>query len=235
MITAAALCPAPPLLAREVTGAEPVLPELQILIMGRSLAAQTLSRLGKAIGYRVSVVAPGANREIFPDSDLIIDGLDLSQVKITSQTYIVVSTQGEHDEEALEQALRANPPYVSFVASALKARKVFDFLIAKGLAPELLNRVKAPAGLHIGALSSREIAVSILAEIIQAKKGQITETGEGHVPVGESAPATAEDPVCGMTVDTSTATYASEYSGKTFYFCCSGCKKTFDRQPEAYA
>src|SRR5271166_5262621 len=126
---------------------EPILSKPQILIVGRSLTAQVLCKLGKAIGYRVNVVAQGANRESFPDADLIIDELDLSQVKITPETYVVVSTQGEHDEEALEQALRANTSYVSFIASVLKARRVFDFLIAKGLAPESLSRIKAPAGL----------------------------------------------------------------------------------------
>ena len=207
----------------------------QILIVGRSLTAQVLCKLGKAIGYRVNVVAPGATRESFPDADLIIDELDLSQVKITPETYVVVSTQGEHDEEALEQALRANTSYVSFIASVLKARKVFDFLITKGLAPESLSRIKAPAGLNIGASSSQEIAVSILAEIVQARKSKMTALDIEDVPVDKSALVNAQDPVCGMAVETSVANYLSEYKGKTFYFCCSGCKQTFDKQPEVYA
>jgi xanthine dehydrogenase accessory factor len=214
---------------------EPILSKPQILIVGRSLAAQFLSRLSKVIGYQISVVAPGANREGFPDADLIIDELDLRQVKITPETYVVVSTQGEHDEEALEQALRANPPYVSFIASVLKAGKVFDFLTTKGLARESLSRIKAPAGLNIGASSPQEIAVSILAEIIQVRKTKATAAGDEHVPVDESALVNARDPVCGMAVETSVASYVSEYKGKAFYFCCGGCKQTFDKQPEAYA
>jgi xanthine dehydrogenase accessory factor len=214
---------------------EPILSKPLILIVGRSLTAQVLCKLGKAIGYRVSVVAPGATRERFPDADLIIDELDLSQVKITPETYVVVSTQGEHDEEALEQALRANTSYVSFIASVLKARKVFDFLITKGLAPESLSRIKAPAGLNIGASSSQEIAVSILAEIVQARKSKMTALDIEDVPVDKSALVNAQDPVCGMAVETNAANYVSEYKGKTFYFCCGGCKQTFDKQPEVYA
>jgi xanthine dehydrogenase accessory factor len=214
---------------------EPILSKPQILIVGRSLAAQFLSRLGKVIGYRVSVVAPGANREGFPDADLIIDELDLSQVKITPETFVVVSTQGAHDEEALEQALRANTPYISFIASVLKARKVFDYLTAKGLAGESLSRVKAPAGLNIGASSPQEIAVSILAEIIQVRKSKAMAAGDEHVPVDKSTLVNARDPVCGMAVETSVASYVSAYKGKAFYFCCGGCKQTFDKQPEAYA
>jgi hypothetical protein len=81
---------------------EPVLPKPHILILGRSPVAKTLARLGKAIGYAISVVAPGADRESFPDSDLVQAELDLGQLKTTPQTFIVVSTQGEGDEEALE-------------------------------------------------------------------------------------------------------------------------------------
>ena len=213
---------------------EPVLPKPQILIFGRSLAAQTLSKLGKAIGYRISVVAPGANHEIFPDADLVSEELDLKGVQITSDTSIVVSTQGEHDEEALEKALGTNTSYVSFIASVRKARKVFDFLTAKGLAPELLDRVRVPAGLRIGASSPHEISVSILAEIIQARKTRATEVAAEEATVRASVPVNAKDPVCGMAVEASIANYVSEYHGKVFYFCCSTCKQMFDRQPEAY-
>ena len=55
------------------------------------------------------------------------------------------------------------------------------------------------------------------------------------VSVDKSALVNAQDPVCGMAVETSVANYQSEYKGKAFYFCCSGCKQTFDKQPEVYA
>jgi xanthine dehydrogenase accessory factor len=146
----------------------------------------------------------------------------------------VVSTQGEHDEEALEKALGTNTSYISFIASARKARKVFDFLAAKGLAPELLDRVRVPAGLRIGASSPHEISVSILAEIIQARKTRATEVAAEEATVRASVPVNAKDPVCGMAVEASIANYVSEYRGKVFYFCCSTCKQMFDGQPEAY-
>src|ERR1700690_973280 len=84
---------------------EPVLPKPHIVILGRSPIAQTLARLGKAINYGVSVAAPGAARESFPDVDLVQTDFDLSEVKIVPETFIVVSTQGEGDEEALEKAV----------------------------------------------------------------------------------------------------------------------------------
>jgi xanthine dehydrogenase accessory factor len=213
---------------------EPVLPKSRILIFGRSPAAQSLSKLGKAIGYAISVVAPEASRELFPDADFIAKEVALGQMNNGSQTYIVVATQGEHDEEALEQALRTDAPYISFIASQAKARKIIGFLAEKGATPEMLSRIKAPAGLFIGTSSSQEIAVSILAEIIQVKKGSAPEFARQE----ESEPGTvselATDPVCGMTVDASESTHHSEYEGRSFYFCCAGCKQTFDRQPQNY-
>jgi len=219
---------------------EPILPKPQIVIIGRSLVAQTLATLGKAINYAITVIAPGAHREHFPDADVIRGELDLSQVKTAPPTFIVVSTQGEYDEEALEQALRLDAPYIAFVASKVKARKMFDYLREKGISAELLNRVKAPAGLDIRAVSPEEIAVSILAEIIQVSRGEARPIGEAKETAAEKKPrlavvtTEARDPICGMLVDVSRAKYRSEYEGHTFYFCCAGCKQRFDGQPERY-
>ena len=212
---------------------EPVLPKPHILILGRSPVAKTLARLAKAIGYAVSVAAPGADRESFPDSDLVQAELDLGQLKTVPQTFIVVSTQGEGDDEALEQALLTNATYVAFVASKVKAGKILDYLKERGVATDRLSQVRAPAGLDIGAASPEEIAVSILAEIIQ-------ENGRRTAVVPPKAQLTvlkqeAKDPICGMMVDVSVAKHKSEFRGKSFYFCCSGCKQKFDKQPEKYA
>jgi xanthine dehydrogenase accessory factor len=148
---------------------EPVLPRSQILIFGRSPVAQTLARLALDIKYAVMVIAPRPLAEDFPSEALVVNEMQRNAIKITAATYVVVSTQGEDDEEAIEQALALRAPYVAFVASKVKGRKVLEYLAEKGLAPELLQRVKFPAGLDISASSPEEIAVSILAEIIQAK------------------------------------------------------------------
>ncbi len=214
---------------------EPVLPRSRILIFGRSLAAQSLSKLGIAVGYAISVVAPEASRDNFPEADFIGTDVMPDQIKNASETYIVVATQGEHDEEALERALRTNARYISFIASQAKAQKIIGFLAEKGVSPEMLSKIKAPAGLHIGTSSSQEIAISILAEIIQMKKGDATQIAR-H-PVSEPGPVSkvTTDPVCGMTVDAGESNHQSEYQGRFFYFCCAGCKQTFDKQPGTYA
>jgi xanthine dehydrogenase accessory factor len=213
---------------------EPVLPKTRILIFGRSLAAQSLSKLGKAVGYGIGVVAPEASRELFPDADSFSSEVTPDQVSNGSETYIVVATQGEHDEQALEQALRTKARYISFIASHAKARKIIGFLAEKGVTPEMLSRIKAPAGLSIGTSSWQEIAVSIIAEIIQVKKGNapLLTRQKGSDP--ETVRQLATDPVCGMTVEVTESVYQSEYEGRPFYFCCAGCQQTFERQPQTY-
>src|SRR3974377_1239319 len=84
---------------------EPVLPKPHIVILGNSPVAVALARLGKAIGCPGSVAAPDADRGVFPDCDLVHTNLDLSQIKSKPETFAVVSTQGKHDEKALDKAL----------------------------------------------------------------------------------------------------------------------------------
>jgi xanthine dehydrogenase accessory factor len=211
---------------------EPVLPKPHILIMGRSPVGQTLARLGKAINYTVSVAAPDANQESHPGADRIRADLNLSELKIGPRTFIVVSTQGQCDEEALENALHTDASYVAFVASKVKAAKVLHYLGERGISAERLSQLKAPAGINIGAGSPEEIAVSILAEIVQLNRSRVTKRPDAPAPPVEKPEA--RDPICGMIVDTRAAEYKSEIDGQSFYFCCAGCKQTFDRQPDKY-
>jgi xanthine dehydrogenase accessory factor len=218
---------------------EPVLPKPQLLVLGRSPVAQTLARLAKAIGYAVSVVAAEELKpEYFADAELHQDKeFSLSKFHVNANTFVVVSTQGEGDEEALEQATRSDAAYIGFVASRTKAQKVFDYLRNRGISAERLQAVRAPAGLNLGAGSPEEIALSILAEIIQvrgsAEKAPAT-IGSKPAEILPVLKTEAKDPICGMTVHTGNAKHKTQHKGKWFYFCCAGCKDAFERQPEKY-
>lgn len=232
---------------------EPVTPKPQLVILGRSPVAQALARLGRAIDYSVSVVAEKLEGHDFADASLFEQkDFGLDRLKASGRTLIVVSTQGEGDEEALEHALRSRAAYVAFVASATKATKVIDYLRGRGIAEERLKMLHAPAGLSIGATSPPEIAVSILAEIVQvqhaaARQPAIQPTTEGQAKSKAESKREAQplqplpviaaedrDPICGMTVDLANARYKSEYRGRQFAFCCAGCKQAFDKEPEKY-
>jgi xanthine dehydrogenase accessory factor len=212
---------------------EPVLPVPQLLVFGRSAAAQALCKLGKAVGYDVIVAGPGLEGRLFHDANRLIENWDVHDLDFARETYIVVSTQGEGDEEALEQAVLTGVPYISFVASPRKAEKVLQFLAERGIAPELLSRIKAPAGLDIGANGPEEIAVSIFAEIILTRRSKRPAVQSDTLEAGLARPD-ATDPVCGMSVDPATTRFFSEYGRRTYYFCCAGCKQEFDKKPETY-
>jgi xanthine dehydrogenase accessory factor len=135
---------------------------------------------------------------------------------------VVVATHADSDEDALERVLATAARYVSLVASRKRAGAIVDRLRQRGVPAEALGRLKAPAGIDIGAVTPEEIAVSILAEIVQHSRSQ---KGLAVVP---AVRAEALDPICGMTVDVATAKYSSVRNGETTYFCCRGCKDTFD-------
>jgi len=222
---------------------EPVLPKPHLLVLGRSPVAHTLARLGKTIGYAVSMIV-GEEAPIDPHTAIsagatpdieVIQARDysLDHARVTARTFVVVATQGEGDEEALEQALKTEAGYVAFVASKTKAEKVCDYRQTRGIGAERIQRVKAPAGLDIGASSPEEIAVSILAEIIHVRTKAAKETAKTS-PVMAVIQSGAKDPICGMSVSITNARYQAEFEGKTYYFCCSGCKQTFEREPTRY-
>jgi xanthine dehydrogenase accessory factor len=226
---------------------EPVKPKPQIMILGRSPVAQTLAQLSKGIGYAVTVVlaeeVPGNQQSAFSPEAATAEipeaiqspDYNLERAKVTAQTFLVVSTQGEGDEEALEQAVNSDAVYVAFVASKTKAGKVLEFLKTRGVSHEKISRVRAPAGLNIGATSPEEIAVSILAEIVQiqasAAKSAAKTASSSALKVIQND---AKDPICGMMVEKSKAKHKSEFKGKMFYFCCAGCKQKFEQSPEHY-
>ena len=216
---------------------EPVKPEPQIMILGRSPVAQILAKLGSTIGYGVSVVSSESPKDLVAGIESIAsDDFKLPDGKITAQTFVVVSTQGEGDEEALEQAVNSDALYVAFVASKTKATKVLEFLKGRGVSHEKISRVKSPAGLSIGATSPEEIAVSILAEIVQIRASAAKSAAKPAAGAALNVIQNhAKDPICGMTVEKSKAKHKSEFQGKTFYFCCAGCKQKFEQSPERYS
>jgi xanthine dehydrogenase accessory factor len=149
---------------------EPVLPRPQIVVCGSSPVAVAIADLGRRIGFAVTVCAPEAEQGAFADADRRIQGFALP-VDEEGRRFVVVSTQGRGDEAALQAALAVEADYVAFVGSRAKAETLKARLAGRGVAPERLARLKAPAGLDLGAITPDEIAVSILAEIVAARRG----------------------------------------------------------------
>src|SRR5918995_1782912 len=135
---------------------------------------------------------------------------------------VVVATMGHGDEDALASALKSGVGYVGLVASARRAAVVLDDLRARGVAEEDLARVRSPAGRDLGPSTQEEIAVAILAELVDWRHGLAPATSPAA-----SAPAEAVDPVCGMTVAVAGAPTAVR-DGVTWYFCSVGCRDHFE-------
>ena len=151
---------------------EPVLPHPSLIILGASPVALSLAAQARQLGYHVALAAPAADLTAVPDADVVVDGFEPSFLN-NARRFVVVSTQGKGDEAALKQALAIEATYHAFVGSKRKMAALRDKLIAIGLDPVAIDRVKAPAGLDLGAITPEEIAMSILAEItIERRRGQ---------------------------------------------------------------
>ncbi len=214
---------------------EPHLPKPQLVIVGHLPVAEALARLGKGMGYAVTVMGMDATPDHFPEAEAVQDHIDFSQVKTMPQTYIVVASHGNYDEEALMAALKTDASYIALVASKKRAESVIQYLRDSGIPEDRLTRLKYPAGLDIGAVTPEEIAVSILAEIVQV--GRQFPITNYQLPMTTSAPVEvleAKDPVCGMMVEIAGARYTAEHGGQIYYFCCAGCKRSFEKEPEKY-
>jgi xanthine dehydrogenase accessory factor len=228
---------------------EPVLPSPHLVVVGRSPMARTLAQMGTALGWRTD----------------LRDWTEFSASDATSGSMVVVATQGHGDEEAVEQAVAAGPAYVGLVGSRQRGAAVLGYLADRGVAREGLDRVRVPAGLDLGKTSHPEIAVAILAELVQLRSaGQLSSPSAapsavdpginpgkaGSIPgstrdlggtagaagtVAHSGAAEAVDPVCGMTAAAGKAGRPLEHGGATYYFCSAGCRAEFESDPDSYA
>lgn len=150
---------------------EPVLPRPQVVICGSSPVAVAVADLARRSGFAVTVCAPATEQATFDEVDRRIEGYALPVGEAGSR-YVVVSTQGRGDEAALLAALAVDVDYVAFVGSRRKAEVLKAALAERGVSPERLTKLKAPAGLDLGAITPDEIAISILAEIVALRRGK---------------------------------------------------------------
>jgi xanthine dehydrogenase accessory factor len=165
----------------------------------------------------------------------LIDGNDFGADNVKPSSIVVVATQGHGDEEVLEAALAANPVFVGLVASRKRGGVVLDYLSSKGIANTQLARIKVPVGIDLGHTTHREVAVSILAELVQMRAaGEFRVSAAPKTSLNVIKPAEVIDLVCGMTVTAEKSNRPYEYEGTTYYFCAPGCRASFEKNPTAY-
>ena len=197
---------------------EPVLPVPHLVIIGSSPMAQTLARLADALGWRTDLVS----------------GAEFAAAGADERSMIVVATQGHDDEDVLERAVAARPAYLGLVGSRRRGATVLGYLADRGVPRDELDRVRVPAGLDLGKTTHTEIAVAILAELVQLRAaGALREpAARPAARAGPEPAAEAIDPVCGMTADASGRPL--RHDGADYYFCSAACRRAFAKNPGAY-
>ena len=173
---------------------EPVLPVPRLVLFGATPMVEALARIGEAMGYRVE---RGAEASL-------------------KGAHVLVGTMGDEDLEVLQKVLRGEPAYVGVIASRKRFDQVRETLVACGVPRAAVERVAAPAGLDIGARTPEEIALSVMAQIVEQRRRKSVVT-----------PEEAVDPICGMKVAVAGARHSAQVEGKTYYFCCAGCRTKF--------
>ena len=150
----------------------------ELVIVGNHEVAQMLGHLGRILGFSPTFIDPLLSLEDLPEADRVLRALDFSQLP-PGDRYVVVASRGLCDEEAIEQAINTKAAYVGMVAKKSRANEVLDALRQRGLPAEDLDKVRAPAGVPIGAETPEEIALSILAEIVFTKHAATSKEDRG--------------------------------------------------------
>ena len=190
---------------------EPVMSMPHLVIVGDSPMANTLAEQARQLDWNVELVA----------------GPDFAEGVLSSHSIVVIATQGHGDEDLLLATLKASPAYIGVVASAKRGAAVREHLAGEAVDETDLARLRIPVGLDLGSTTHKEMAVAILAELVQRRAA-----GEFTIAAGLDQPAitTAIDPICGMTVDAVDTSHPLEVGDETYYFCCPGCRAAFEKQ-----
>jgi xanthine dehydrogenase accessory factor len=158
---------------------EPIEPSPELYIIGAGHVGFHLARLAADVGFRVHIVDDRekfANVERFPQAvEVVVDDIPvwIDRANLPAHAYAVIVTRGHtNDLEALRVLAPRELRYLGLIGSRAKVARIYDALVADRMAPEILERVHAPIGLDIGAVTPQEIAVSILAELIAVKHGK---------------------------------------------------------------
>lgn len=167
---------------------EPVVPAPHLIILGAGHVGKALSEIAKFSGFRVTVVDDRieyANRGNVPRADDIVVtdfGRVFHEMNVERNSFIVIATRGHtHDLDAAESALKTGAHYIGLLGSSRKRAVLFHALKEKGFSEDDIRRVIIPVGLPIGSVTPEEIAVSIMAQIIEKRRG--------NVPTGISDPS----------------------------------------------
>ena len=219
---------------------EPSVRPRRLVVVGATPVAEALARTAVAVDYDVVRIVEAAEQRDL-EGQAAASGWTIAALESLSavipeggpETAAVVATQGHYDEQALEIILRARAAsYVGLVASPKRGAAVKASLEQSGITGA--DVVRVPAGLDLGARTAQEVAISILAEIVQSRPDQALDAGPRDQRDMAAARQTAVDPVCHMEVEIATAKHTADVDGTAYYFCCPHCRASFVKDPARY-
>lgn len=195
---------------------DPMLPDARLCIIGDTPLAQALSALAPRVGLAVTVIAAGADAANFPDATQVLAS-DAPGADIAPGSFVVVATQGRRDLQGLRAALSLRARRLFFVASARKAQVLKAALVEAGEDRAAVDAIVAPAGQAIGAQTPQEVALSVLAAVVAARRLPA-------VPAqpDPAAPPTATASCCGGATAPAPVQTALEPAAARPGACCGG-------------
>jgi xanthine dehydrogenase accessory factor len=203
---------------------EPFLPRSELVVIGATPVARTLTQLGMLLDFDIAVCDPEADAAAFPEATTVLESLETLAPLITSRSLVVVATIGSYDEEALLAVVASPASYVGLVASQKRFAAVLAYLRERGVPAESLARIRRPEGLPSKTLVPAEISFSVMAEVMLVRR----QHAEASAMSEDATDAEAIDPICGMAVPITGARYTSVRDGETFYFCTAHCQAAFE-------
>ena len=210
---------------------DPVIAQAELVVMGDSPVARSLVSLAPRLGLRVVAVAKDAQAHDFPQASAVVnsDDIDAVAAQVGANSFVVVATQGRRDMQCLQAALATRPQHLWFVASKRKAGVLREQLVAGGQDASQVQRIIAPAGESIGAQTPEEIALSVLASVVAARRRVRPQTDA----VAPSAEAAASQPT--QEAQPQEALVTAEKASTPAKSCCGGTAATAAAQLAAVA
>lgn len=205
---------------------EPHIPAPVLAVVGDTPIARAVVELAHGAGYDV-------RHHVWQAPMPLEAFLDQAVAGTPHDALWVVASQGAYDEDALLALAPLAPPYLGVVASPRRAQHLRAVLREAGASPAVLDAMVAPAGLDLGAVTPVEIAVTIVAQLMERRRER-PRTAMADAGPAAAGTGFAVDPVCGMTVDIETSPHRWEYDGRSWVFCDRSCRDAFARDPMAY-
>lgn len=152
---------------------EPIIPRPVLWILGHGRVAECLCHLGALMSFDVVVDDVMASPDRYPDaSRVIVNDSDYGALTPASSDFVIIATQHRGDHESLRRLLASDVGYIALIASRKRTGLVIAYLRDAGFDQRTIDRIRAPAGIELGARTAEEIALSVISEVVLVRRSR---------------------------------------------------------------